>query len=225
MAELNVQPKKKSSILPWILLLLGIAALIWFLTRDKDGKDVADASTTGVEATTTATDAAAGTTGAAAGAAGAAVANSTTNWDGIDFNAPSVNYDEITDKNINVRGNEGYGIYGLNETILFDEGKATIRTNAEANLKQIAGSIAKRYNGGEIRVYGYTDAQGSAGSNKELAQQRADAVKAWMQSNGVDAARISVNAIGEAQPAATNNTEAGRQQNRRVEIVARTTGK
>ena len=206
-------------------MLLGVAALIWFLTRDKDGKDAADASTTGVEETTTATDAAAGTTGAAAGAAGAAVANSTTNWDGIDFNAPAVNYEEITDKNINVRGNEGYGIYGLGETILFDEGKATIRTDAEANLKQIAGSIDKRYNGGQIRVYGFTDAQGSAGSNKELAQQRADAVKAWMQSNGVDAGRISVNAIGEAQPTATNNTEAGRQQNRRVEIVARTSGK
>ncbi len=36
MAELHVQPKKKSSILPWILLALGLAALIWYLTRDKD---------------------------------------------------------------------------------------------------------------------------------------------------------------------------------------------
>ena len=36
MAELHVQPKKKSSILPWILLALGLAALIWFLTRDKE---------------------------------------------------------------------------------------------------------------------------------------------------------------------------------------------
>ena len=72
-----------------------------------------------------------------------------------------------------------------------------------------------------MRVYGFTDAQGSAGYNKELAQQRADAVKSWLSSNGIDAGRISVNAIGEGQPVATNNTEAGRQQNRRVEIVAR----
>jgi outer membrane protein OmpA-like peptidoglycan-associated protein len=73
-------------------------------------------------------------------------------------------------------------------------------------------------------VYGFTDAQGSAGYNKDLAQQRADAVKAWMSSNGFDAGRISVNAIGEGQPVATNNTEAGREQNRRVEIVARGNG-
>lgn len=202
MAELNVQPKKATNILPWILLLAGLAALIWFLTRKKDDdKAVATTATTTQNSTST--------------------NNATADWSGIDFNAPAVSYDEITDKNINVRGNDSYGIYGLGENILFDENAATIRPDAEANLKQIAGSIDKRYNGGEIRVYGFTDAQGSAGYNKDLAQQRADAVKAWMQSNGVDAGRISINAIGEGQPVATNSTEEGRQQNRRVEIVAR----
>jgi outer membrane protein OmpA-like peptidoglycan-associated protein len=205
MAELNVQPKKRSSILPWLLLLAGIIALVWFLTRNKDN----DANN--VAATTTET-----TTG-----------NSTSNntaeadWSSVDFNSPSVTYDEVTDKNINVRGNNTYGIYGLGENVLFDENAATIRSDAAANLKQIVGSIDKRFNGGGVRVYGFTDAQGSAGYNKDLAQQRADAVKAWLQSNGIDASRISVAAIGEAQPAATNATEAGREQNRRVEIVAR----
>jgi outer membrane protein OmpA-like peptidoglycan-associated protein len=208
MAELNVQPKKKTNFLPWLLLLLGIIALLWFLlTRNKDDKDVAAntaaATTTTADTTTTNTNTA------------------TADWNGVDFDAPGVNYEEITDKNINVRGNSSYGIYGLGENILFDEGKATLRTEAEANLKQIVGSIGKRYNGGDVRVYGFTDAQGSAGANKELAQQRADAVKGWLQSNGMDAGHISVNAIGEAQPVASNNTEAGRQQNRRVEIVAR----
>jgi outer membrane protein OmpA-like peptidoglycan-associated protein len=207
MAELNVQPKKSTSILPWILLLLGIAALIWFLTRSKDDKEVATTDTT----TTTVNNSTSNTA-------------ATADWSRVDFNAPSLDYDEITDKNINVRGNSDYGIYGLGENILFDEGKATIRPDAEANLKQIVGSIGKRYNGGEVRVYGFTDAQGSAGYNKDLAQQRADAVKAWMSSNGFDAGRISVNAIGEGQPVATNNTEAGREQNRRVEIVARGNG-
>jgi outer membrane protein OmpA-like peptidoglycan-associated protein len=207
MAELNVQPKKSTSILPWILLLLGIAALIWFLTRSKDDKEIATTDTT----TTTANNSTSNTA-------------ATADWSRVDFNAPSLDYDEITDKNINVRGNSDYGIYGLGENILFDEGKATIRPDAEANLKQIVGSIGKRYNGGEVRVYGFTDAQGSAGYNKDLAQQRADAVKAWMSSNGFDAGRISVNAIGEGQPVATNNTEAGREQNRRVEIVARGNG-
>lgn len=205
MAELNVQPKKGTNILAWLLLLAGIAALIWFLVnRNKDDKEVAATDTTTTTSQSTSTNNAAAT-----------------NWDGIDMNAPALNYDEITDKNISVRGSDAYGIYGIGENILFDESKATIRPDAEANLKQITSSIGKRYDGGDIRIYGYTDAQGSAGFNKELAQQRADAVKAWLQSNGMDAGRLSVNAVGEGQPVATNSTEEGRQQNRRVEIVAR----
>ena len=55
MAELHVQPKKKSSILPWILLALGLAALIWFLTRDKEVDNAAinsDTTTTTVQPAT-----------------------------------------------------------------------------------------------------------------------------------------------------------------------------
>lgn len=203
MAELNVQPKKKSSILPWILLLLGIAALVWFLLRDRGDNRVGD-NVTPAAATTDSNNNAGGN-----------------EWTGIDFNAPGVKYDEITDTNINVRGNNNYAIYGIGENILFDEGKATIRNQAETNLNQIVSSIGRRYNEGNIRVYGFTDSQGSAGSNKELAEQRAQAVKTWMQNNGIDSSRITVNAIGEEQPVASNSTEQGRQQNRRVEIVAR----
>lgn len=206
MAELNVQPKKRSSILPWLLLALGAIALIWFLSRNKGDNNNTTAVTSD---TTTATQTSTSNNAAAA------------DWNSVDFNAPAANYEEVTDKNINVRSSGNYGIYGIGENVLFDEAKATIRSDAEANLKQIAGSIDKRYNGGEIRVYGFTDAQGSAGYNKDLAQQRADAVKTWLQNNGVDGSRISVAAIGEAQPVASNSTEEGRQQNRRVEIVAR----
>ena len=208
MAELHVEPKKKTNILPWILLALGLAALIWFLTRDK-GDETAAATTTDTTATTPTTNTSTSNNAARA------------DWSGIDFNAPAANYEEITDRNINVRGNENYGIYGVGENILFDEGKATLRSDAEANLKQIVGSIGKRYNGGEVRVYGFTDAQGSASANKDLAQQRAEAVRTWLQSNGIGADKISVNAVGESQPVANNSTEEGRQQNRRVEIVAR----
>ena len=62
MAELHVQPKKKSSILPWILLALGLATLIWFLTRDKDVDNTVlnrDTTTTTVQP---ATDTTTGTT-------------------------------------------------------------------------------------------------------------------------------------------------------------------
>ena len=206
MAELHVQPKKRASILPWALLLLLIAALVyWFLIRKHDNTASTPANT--ADSSTTRPSTASETT--------------TDNWSDVDFDAPTMQYDEVTNGDIQVRGTTNYGIYGLGENILFDEGKATIKPEAESNLKQITSSISKRYASGNVRVYGYTDAQGSSGANKELAQQRADAVKAWLQSNGIDQSRISVNAIGEAKPVATNNTEAGRQQNRRVEIVAR----
>ena len=206
MADLSVQPKKQTSIIPWILLLLGIAALVWWLFfRNKDHQvAMAPAATDTVRSQTA-----------------AAPVNAADGWNSIDFNAPSMSYDEITGKDVAVQGNANYGIYGLGENILFDEGKATLRSDAAANLKQVVGSIDKHYKGGEVRVYGYTDSTGSASANKELAQQRADAVKSWLESNGIENSKISENAIGEARPIATNSTEAGRQQNRRVQIVAR----
>jgi outer membrane protein OmpA-like peptidoglycan-associated protein len=209
MADLDVQPKKKSSILPWVLLGLGILALLIFLARGCNNDDVRD----NAAATT---DSASNVANNTAGAIGDW-------WDDVDFNAPAAKYDEITDRNINVRGNDRYGIYGVNENVLFDEGKSTIRPQAEANLKQIAASIGKRYGTGNVRVYGHTDAVGSAGSNKELAEQRAEAVRAWLAKNGnIGEGKISVHPVGESQPVASNATEQGRQKNRRVEIVAGT---
>ena len=209
MADLDVQPKKKSgSLLPWILLGLGVLALIIYLVRNNNTDDTAAGTMT--------------TTDSNHAAAAPVITDAGDNWGDVDFNAPAVTYNEITDKNINVRGNNNYGIYGIGEDILFDEGKSTIRSSAEANLKQIVASIDKRYNSGNIRIYGYTDAVGSAGYNKELAEQRAEAVRNWLVQNGnVSENRLSVHPVGEAQPVATNSTAAGRQQNRRVEIVAK----
>lgn len=222
MAELNVQPKKKSSILPWVLLLLAIIAVAWFLTRDKD----VDSAANTVVTDTTAVDSISSTPVLNRPDTAEINSRSTANndWNSVDFNAPVVKYEEITDQNINVQGNTSYGIYSIGESVLFDEGKAELRSNAKANLNQIKSSLLKRYEGSDIRVYGYTDTEGSSETNKDLAARRANAVKDWLQTNGIDASRISVNAVGEARPAASNATEQGRQQNRRVEIVARGNG-
>lgn len=210
MADLNVQPKQKKSWLPWLLLILGLIILIFFLMRscntNKDNQGATDSTTTS----------------AVNNAAGATVATTTADWNDIDFNAPNVSYEEITDTNISVRGNNNYGIYSLGENILFDEGKNTIRTDAEQNLKQVAESINKRFNGASVRVYGYTDSIGSKGYNKDLAEQRAESVKNWLTKNGsISENNISLQPVGEARPIASNSTSQGRQQNRRVEIVAR----
>lgn len=214
MAELNVQPKKKSSILPWLIAAIVVIGLLFFLLRgcnnnDQNGNGV---DTTAAASTSTDTTAAVRTTTPA----------NAGDWSNIDQNAPAASYQEITDKNIDVRGNDNYGIYSLGEDILFDNDKSTIRKSAEPNLKQIAASISQRFNGGDVRVYGFTDSVGSAGYNKDLAEQRAAAVRSWLATNaGIDSSRISLNPIGEGRPVASNNTAQGRQQNRRVEIIAR----
>jgi outer membrane protein OmpA-like peptidoglycan-associated protein len=211
MAEIEVQPKKKTSFLPWLLLGLGLIALIFFLVRGNDHDD--DISATRVTTDTLST------------ASGNAAMSNRDAWNDVDFNAPEVRYDEVTNRNITVKGNDNYGIYGIGEDILFDSDKSTIRKGAEQDLQQIAASINKRYNSGDIRIYGYTDAQGSAGYNKELAEQRADAVRNWlMQQGNVEDRRISVHPVGESDPTASNATAQGRQQNRRVTIVARNAG-
>jgi outer membrane protein OmpA-like peptidoglycan-associated protein len=109
----------------------------------------------------------------------------------------------------------------MGENLLFDTDKATLRPDAEQNLQQIAGSLKQRYAGGQVRIYGHTDARADASYNKELSEQRAEAVKNWLVSNaGVDASRISIQPMGESDPVASNQTKSGQQQNRRVEIVA-----
>jgi len=215
MADLDVQPKKKGSILPWILLGLGIIALLFFLSRGCNN----DTKTDGVNtdsSTTAVPDASSGNMSATT------PTDAGSDWGDVDFNSPSMAYDEITNKDINVRGNDKYAIYGLGENILFDQGKATIKSDAAQNLKQISASIEKRHTGGKVRIYGHTDATGSAGANKELAEQRAEAVRNWLVQNGAIAdTRVSLHPVGESQPVASNATEQGREQNRRVEIVAR----
>ncbi len=215
MADLDVQPKKKNSWLPWLIAL--IALLLLFLLLRSCNKTHAVANTT--DSTTNIRQA---DTSANPGAATTVPAGSAADWNNIDRNAPTASYAEITNKDISVHGNDNYSIYSLGENVLFETGNSTIRKDAYQNLKQVVASINQRYKGGDIRIYGYTDSVGSKGYNKELAQQRAEAVSKWLAVNGgIDSSKISINAIGEGQPVATNNTAQGRQQNRRVEIAVR----
>ena len=144
-------------------------------------------------------------------------------WSGIDFNAPVVADKRITIRDVEVRSNPGYTIYSMDEKILFDVDKATLRPGAEKNLRSIAASIQEASSRGPIRIYGHTDSTASASYNKKLAEERANAVKNWLQQNAeIDSARMSVEAVGQAKPIASNKTPEGRQQNRRVVIVVAT---
>ena len=102
--------------------------------------------------------------------------------------------------------------------ILFDVGKATLKPGAEANLRRIA-AILKQYPDKQISVEGHTDSDGSDAYNHTLSEDRAASVRMSLVSGGVDANFITSKGFGETQPVATNATAAGKQQNRRVEIV------
>lgn len=211
MAELHVQPKNSRPWWLWLLLALAAVGLLLFLMRGCDHKD--DTATTTTETTTT-TDTTTTTT--------TTTTTSDDDWKSLNYDLPAANYEEITDKNIEVIGSEEYTIYRLDETVMFDTDQSVIKPAAAEKLKQVAASLTKRFNGGRVRVFGFTDAVGSATYNKELAEKRAEAVKAWLAQNGnVNADLISVHPVGEARPIASNATAAGKAQNRRVEIVAR----
>lgn len=147
---------------------------------------------------------------------------SVSEWNGVDLNMPHIMLPEITVKGVEIRGDDRYTNYSVDETLLFGAGKAELSGTAKESLQEVAASISKRAKG-KIRIYGHTDAVDSKESNKELSAQRAQAVKQWLVQNAnIEESRISVHPMGESKPEASNKTEAGRQQNRRVEIVAMT---
>ncbi len=107
----------------------------------------------------------------------------------------------------------------LSGDVLFDTGEATLKTDARDKLRQV-GTVLAAYPEGQVQIRGYTDSRGSEEQNRELAEKRALAVKTWlMNQSGVQEERITIRALGEENPAATNETASGRQQNRRVEIT------
>jgi outer membrane protein OmpA-like peptidoglycan-associated protein len=76
-----------------------------------------------------------------------------------------------------------------------------------------------------IRIEGHTDNSGEKSYNLDLSQRRADAVQDFLMENGIGAERITARGYGEEQAIATNDTAAGRRENRRVEVIVPRAGK
>ena len=102
--------------------------------------------------------------------------------------------------------------------LLFDFDSDRIRPDAAANFQELARSLNK-FGNSNLLIVGHTDSQGEDAYNLGLSQRRANAASAYLQSQGVPASRISTSGRGESEPVATNNTEAGKQLNRRVEVA------
>jgi outer membrane protein OmpA-like peptidoglycan-associated protein len=102
--------------------------------------------------------------------------------------------------------------------VLFDFGKHTLRPETREKLAKISG-IVLAHPGLMLEVEGHTDAVGSDAFNQKLSEQRAASVRDYLVAQGVSAANITARGFGESQPVASNDNAAGRQQNRRVELV------
>jgi outer membrane protein OmpA-like peptidoglycan-associated protein len=102
--------------------------------------------------------------------------------------------------------------------ILFDVDKAALRPAAKTNLDKLA-TILNKYPDTNILIEGHTDATGSDEHNLELSRDRASSVANYVAGLGVNPSRFTTMGYGKSQPIATNDTEEGRQQNRRVELA------
>ena len=105
--------------------------------------------------------------------------------------------------------------------VLFDFDKADIRSDAAKALAQLA-TLIRAYPSGSATLEGHTDSKGDDAYNQRLSERRAGSVKRWLvEREGIDAGRLAPRGWGESKPVASNEDDAGRQRNRRVEVVIR----
>ena len=102
----------------------------------------------------------------------------------------------------------------------FNSSAATFKKESYDIMDQAVATL-NQYPDINILIQGHTDSQGAAENNRNLSQKRADAVRDYLVSKGIDISRVSTSGLGEEYPIADNNTAAGRAQNRRVEFIVR----
>jgi outer membrane protein OmpA-like peptidoglycan-associated protein len=102
--------------------------------------------------------------------------------------------------------------------VLFDPGKSDLSSEAREDLAKLSG-IVLNYPSLRLTIEGHTDNTGSAEINQTVSEQRANAVRNYLASQGLSAGSLSAQGLGMNNPVADNDTNEGRQKNRRVEII------
>ncbi len=183
-------PKKGLPIWAWLLPLLLLLALgIWLFSRSHNTDSGTAAAPAAVVADNTKPDAAPPTQAQDWTAAG--ITNS-------------------------IKQNGRIGL-GDNE-VHFATNSAKLAGDSQNVLDQVALAL-KNNSDWHMRVVGHTDSTGNPAANSVLAQQRAQSVMAYLVSHGVNKGDLRVEGKGEAQPVASNNSDTGRAENRRVELI------
>jgi outer membrane protein OmpA-like peptidoglycan-associated protein len=104
--------------------------------------------------------------------------------------------------------------------LLFNSGSSTLEPGSFDRLRSLATTL-NNYPQSQIIIKGHTDAEGADDYNQRLSEERADRVRNFLIAEGVASQRITAIGFGESMPVATNSTQAGKQQNRRVEVEIR----
>lgn len=108
--------------------------------------------------------------------------------------------------------------------VLFDTGKAQLKPGAMRTLDQLA-TFMRDNPERTVEIEGYTDSTGSDDLNQGLSERRANSVKSALMDRGIAINRVTARGFGEMNPVASNDTGAGRQRNRRVEVVISNTAR
>tara|TARA_R110002012_G_scaffold90029_3_gene220338 strand:- start:339 stop:1013 length:675 start_codon:yes stop_codon:yes gene_type:complete len=107
--------------------------------------------------------------------------------------------------------------------VTFGFDSADLTSEARGSLNEVA-NVLTQYQDTRVIIAGHTDSTGNASYNQQLSERRAQAVASYLSQNGVSSARLATSGYGATQPVASNDSEQGRAQNRRVEITLTPTG-
>ncbi len=102
--------------------------------------------------------------------------------------------------------------------VLFTSGRADLKAGAASNLNRLV-TFLNENPGRKVEIEGHTDNVGGDDYNQGLSQRRAESVRSYLMQQGIDSQRIAASGKGEHQPVADNESDGGRQQNRRVEVI------
>lgn len=129
---------------------------------------------------------------------------------------------QLNNPNIQVVNNGQFLTVRMPESTLFGFDSAAVSAQGQNDLYTIARNL-NQYPNSTVQVIGHTDATGSQAYNMDLSQRRARSVAGILTAGGVSQSRVTTAGRGSTQPVATNDSEAGRAQNRRVEILVHPT--
>jgi outer membrane protein OmpA-like peptidoglycan-associated protein len=128
--------------------------------------------------------------------------------------------DDLQDRLPNARVERvGEGIaVTFDSGILFAVNQSTLQPAGQTNLRDLVASL-REYEGTEVLVVGHTDSTGTDAYNQTLSERRADSARTYLLGAGLESGRVRAVGRGESEPIASNDTDAGRQDNRRVEVA------